>query len=119
MKKPFSQFLISITQKGWCTIMFISVDEKAVSWFKNEFETIKEVSIRMFPRYAGFGEQHKGYTLAFSAETPENAGLSQEINGITFFVEGSDTWFFEDTETYLTVDDVLHELQIKFKETIH
>ncbi|WP_040204378.1 HesB/YadR/YfhF family protein [Neobacillus jeddahensis] len=96
--------------------MFISIDEKATSWFSQEFDISKPISIRLFPQYAGFGQKHKGFSLAFSAEYPSNIEFTKEINGITFFVEGNDVWFFEDTETYLTVDDLLEELKVTYKE---
>jgi uncharacterized protein YneR len=96
--------------------MFISIDEKASLWFSKEFEIIKPFSIRMFPQYAGFGAKHKGYSLAFSAEQPANLGFKKELNGITFFVEGNDVWFFEETETYLSVDDLLEEIHVTYKE---
>jgi uncharacterized protein YneR len=95
--------------------MVISIDEKALSWFTKEFELDKPFSIRMFPQYAGFGQKHQGYSLAFSAEKPSNAEFMKEINGITFFVEGNDSWFFNDTETYLSVDQT-EDLTISFKE---
>lgn len=94
--------------------MMISIDEKAFSWFNKEFELSKPFSIRMFPQYAGLGEKHKGYSLAFSAETPTNAGFTKEMNGITFYVEGNDSWFFDDTETYLSLDPK-DELKVSFK----
>ncbi|MGG1677267.1 hypothetical protein ACIFOT_16135 [Neobacillus sp. NRS-1170] len=72
----------------------------------------------MFPRYAGLGQQHKGYSLAFSAEIPEDIGFTKEIDGITFFIEENDVWFFENTETYLSVNDLIDELQVTFKEEI-
>ena len=97
--------------------MFISIDEKATSWFTKEFEISKPISIRLFPQYAGFGEKNKGFSLAFSAEMPSNVGFAKEINGITFFVEGNDIWFFEDTETFLTVNDLIEEIQITYKES--
>ncbi|MDQ1147234.1 uncharacterized protein YneR [Bacillus sp. SORGH_AS 510] len=96
--------------------MFISIDEKATSWFSKEFDFNKPFSIRMFPQYAGFGEKNKGYSLAFAAEKPANAGYVQELNGITFFVEGNDVWFFEDTKTFLSVDDGMNEIHITFTE---
>lgn len=96
--------------------MFISIDEKAATWFTKEFEINKPFSIRMYPQYAGFGQKHKGYSLAFSAETPENIGFTKEINGIMFYIEGTDVWFFEDTETYLSVDDNMNELRVTYKE---
>lgn len=98
--------------------MHISIDEKAASWFTKEFEITKPFSIRMFPQYAGFGQKHKGYSLAFSAETPANIGFTKEIDGITFFVEGNDVWFFEDTETLLSTDLLQNELLISFKDTM-
>ncbi|MDP4083986.1 MAG: hypothetical protein Q8934_05140 [Bacillota bacterium] len=98
--------------------MFISIDEKAFSWFTKEFDMNKPFSIRLFPQYAGFGEKHKGYSLAFSAETPNNAGFTKQFDGITFYVEENDTWFFNDTETYLTVDPK-DELQVSFNTNIH
>lgn len=95
--------------------MFISIDESAFSWFTKEFELSKPFSIRMYPQYAGFGEKHKGYSLGFSCEAPSNAGFSKEINGITFYVEGNDVWFFNDAETYLSLNQA-DELFVSFKE---
>lgn len=98
--------------------MLISIDEKAASWFKKEFDFNRPFSIRMYPQYAGFGQKNKGYSLAFSAETPSNAGFTTLLNGITFYVEGNDIWFFESTETYLSVDEFLDELQVDFREEV-
>ena len=95
--------------------MFISIDENAFSWFAKEFELDASLNIRMYPQYAGFGEKHKGYSLAFSCENPTNAEFTKEINGITFYVEGSDLWFFDDAETYLTLNPS-EELLVKFIE---
>ncbi len=96
--------------------MLISIDEKAAFWFKKEFAYTDSIWIRMFPQYAGFGAQNKGYSLAFSAETPANAGYSKEVNGITFFIEGNDVWFFEETETHLSINEYLDELHVTYKE---
>ncbi len=96
--------------------MLISIDEKAVTWFAGEFEYKRPFSVRLFPQYAGFGEKHKGYSLAFSIETPANSGFSKEVNGMNFYIEENDLWFFEDTETYLSVDDFLKELHVIYKD---
>jgi uncharacterized protein YneR len=93
--------------------MLISIDEKAANWFTNEFEIN---TVRMFPQYSGFGEKHKGFSLAFSGEAPSNIGFTKEINGINFYVEGNDVWFFEDTETFLSFNEEVNEIQISFKD---
>src|SRR4051812_18547833 len=95
--------------------MIISIDEKAANWFTNEFQIN---TVRMFPQYDGFGEKNKGFSLAFSAEAPSNIGFTKEINGICFYVEGNDVWFFEDTETCLSYNEEVKEIQIAFKETM-
>lgn len=96
--------------------MLISIDERAAAWFNKEFEINKPFTIRLYPQYAGFGEKHKGYSLAFSAELPANAGYTTDINGITFYVEGNDVWFFENTETYLSVNDLSEEIIVTYKD---
>jgi uncharacterized protein YneR len=98
--------------------MMISIDEKAFSWFNKEFELNKPFSIRLFPQYSGFGEKHKGFSLAFSAEAPTSAGFSTELHGITFYVEDNDIWFFNDTKTYLSIDPK-EELKVSFKEYLN
>jgi uncharacterized protein YneR len=97
--------------------MLISIDEKAFVWFTKEFEFSEPLCIRMFPQYAGFGQKNKEFCLGFSAETPTNAEYKQEINGVTFYYEENDAWFFQDTETYLTIDGT-DELHISFKEVL-
>ncbi|MBM4762798.1 hypothetical protein [Bacillus sp. B15-48] len=76
----------------------ITIENNAFKWFESEFEVPKPFFIRLYPQYAGFGEKNKGYSLAFSLEKPSLPESQQEINGITFFVESNDTWFFDDTK---------------------
>ncbi|MBT2691261.1 hypothetical protein J7I93_24300 [Bacillus sp. ISL-47] len=73
----------------------ISIDDKAFKWFENEFQSAKPFSIRLYPQYAGFGEKNKGYSLAFSLEDPTICCEKQERDGITFYVESNDKWFFD------------------------
>jgi uncharacterized protein YneR len=97
--------------------MIISIDERAFAWFTKEFEMKESLSIRMFPQYAGFGQKNKEFCLGFSAEMPTNANYKQEINGVTFYFEENDAWFFNETETYLSINEA-EELQISFKELV-
>jgi uncharacterized protein YneR len=97
-------------------IMFLSLDEKAFSWFSDEFEIKAPLSIRLYPQYAGFGQKHKGYTLAFSAEVPTDVSFLKEMNGVIFYVEESDRWFFENTKTILSYDEGIREISIKYEE---
>ncbi|AIM17333.1 MULTISPECIES: HesB/YadR/YfhF family protein [Neobacillus] len=97
--------------------MLITIDEKAVSWFAMEFDYTKPFHIRLYPQYAGFGKKHKGYSLAFSTESPTNPAFTKEVNGIIFYFEENDLWFFEDTETHLSFNPLQNELQVTYNET--
>lgn len=88
----------------------ILIDDNAFNWFKNEFPYEKPISIRLYPQYDGFGVQHKGFSLAISMEEPSLASLVQEMNGITFYVESNDTWFFDETKVELSVCEKSKEL---------
>lgn len=94
----------------------ISIDDKAFKWFENEFQAAKPFSIRLYPQYAGFGEKNKGYSLAFSLEDPFICCEKQERDGITFFVESNDKWFFDETQIEIKFNDDLKEIFTMYKE---
>lgn len=94
----------------------MAFDEKALSWFSDEFRITAPLGIRLFPQYNGFGLQHKGYSLAFSAEPATNPSYAAKLNGLTFYIEASDLWFFEDTKTFLFYDESLKELAVRYED---
>ncbi|MEH7443941.1 hypothetical protein V7201_16630 [Bacillus sp. JJ1122] len=96
--------------------MTISIDQNAYKWFEREFDTPKPFYIRLYPQYAGFGDKNKGYSLAFARETPSIPAQQQEIDGITFFVESNDTWFFEETNVEIKYSDTEQEIFALYKE---
>ncbi|WP_059172871.1 HesB/YadR/YfhF family protein [Bacillus sp. FJAT-27445] len=96
--------------------MYLSFDKKALSWFANEFGIKEPISIRLHPQYDGFGLQHKGFSLALSAEPPTDPCYLRELNGVTFYVEASDSWFFEKTNTFFFYDESIEELAIRYEE---
>jgi uncharacterized protein YneR len=51
--------------------------------------------VRFFARVGGCSTVQSGYSLGISMERPIEASLSTEMDGITFFVEEKDTWYFD------------------------
>ncbi len=97
----------------------ITIDDRALGWFEREFDAQKPYTIRLYPQYAGFGEKNKGYSLAFSIEEPANPSIQQEQNGVTFFVETNDQWFFDDTDVELKLCEKSNEICARYKEIQH
>ncbi|WP_079509271.1 HesB/YadR/YfhF family protein [Mesobacillus jeotgali] len=96
--------------------MTIKIDQDAYKWFEKEFDTPKPFHIRLYPQYAGFGDKNKGYSLAFSLEVPALAAQQQEIDGITFYVESNDTWFFNQTDVEIKYSNSAGEIFTSYKE---
>lgn len=93
----------------------ISIDDKAFKWFEKEFQSAKPFSIRLYPQYAGLGEKNKGFSLAFSLEDPAICCEQQEREGITFYVESNDKWFFDETDIEIKYNDAINEIFTIYK----
>ncbi|GGC88774.1 hypothetical protein GCM10007216_19440 [Thalassobacillus devorans] len=76
--------------------MEIEVTEQAAKWYEEELEISSGAAIRFLVRYGGSGGLQPGFSLAIQMDEPEEPAASTQINGITFFVEASDAWYFDD-----------------------
>lgn len=89
--------------------MKLNISEQAANWYKNEFRDTKTTYVRFFPRYGGVGGLIPGFSIGINFDEPENMLVSFKANGIVFFIEQSDAWYFEGKD----------ELTISFDETIN
>ncbi|MCM3585979.1 hypothetical protein M3182_09600 [Mesobacillus maritimus] len=94
----------------------IKIENEAYHWFETEFDVPKPFFVRLYPQYAGFGEKNKGYSLAFALEQPNIVATKQEMNGITFYVETNDAWFFDKTNVKIQFNDDKKEIFTTFLE---
>ncbi|GAA0309547.1 uncharacterized protein YneR [Gracilibacillus halotolerans] len=78
--------------------MQISISNPAIKWFQRELGLNEGDSVRFYARYGGFGGVHKGFSLAMEIMEPVNPGAEIIENGIRFFVEESDLWYFDEKD---------------------
>ena len=64
--------------------MEISIDYKALQWFKDELRIKRGESIRFNVRYGGDSSIQPGYSLEIVAEKPDGEIVSFEKEGILF-----------------------------------
>ncbi|TLS37448.1 HesB/YadR/YfhF family protein [Pseudalkalibacillus caeni] len=76
--------------------MDIKVTQPALNWFKNEMDAEEGDSIRFFVRYGGYSTVQEGFSLGVNKEKPEEIAASETVDGIEFFVEEKDLWYFKD-----------------------
>ncbi|MCL7747409.1 MULTISPECIES: HesB/YadR/YfhF family protein [Halalkalibacter] len=84
--------------------MNIQITKPALQWFKEELNLKGEGEyVRFFARYGGCGSIQSGFSLGINQETPSVIGAKEEVDGITFFIEEEDLWYFKG-----------HDLKVKY-----
>ncbi|RFU70413.1 hypothetical protein D0469_07440 [Peribacillus saganii] len=85
--------------------MNISISEKAAEWYKRELDLQEGDFVRFFVRYGGSSAVQSGFSLGINKDKPVNAAAKAISNGISFFIEENDIWYFDG-----------HNLDISFNE---
>lgn len=94
--------------------MKLDISNEAASWYKKELDLKEDASLRFFARYGGVGGKIPGFSLGVTMDTPENKHTSKKIDGITFFIEEADVWYFEDSNLQITLDKTLSEPEFQY-----
>lgn len=85
--------------------MKLNVTEEAAKWYKKELDLNDGDSVKFFGKVYGVN----GFSIALAVMEPSRPLTQSEVNGITFYVEKSDSWFFEDVDLNITLDKDLNE----------
>ncbi len=83
--------------------MEISLTQPALYWFKREMDLTEGQMVRFYVRQGGF-QANNGFSIGLTVnDEPIDAVSLIEIDGLTFFIEQKDAWFFDD-----------HDLKVKY-----
>nr|WP_010530729.1 hypothetical protein [Lentibacillus jeotgali] len=88
--------------------MSLSITHEAADWYKKEFDIDDQSYLRFFVRY-GFGGQIPGFSLGVGYDVPDNMFASSNVNGIMFFIENKDAWYFDGKDLTIQLDDTTRE----------
>lgn len=75
--------------------MNIRMSADAARWYIRELNLNKGDAVRFFPRYSSGGGLHPGFSLGISVEEHSQDILSQDVEGIRFFIEEQDLWYLK------------------------
>ncbi|MCT2537768.1 HesB/YadR/YfhF family protein [Aquibacillus koreensis] len=81
--------------------MNMSITQPAAKWYMEEMDLSEGDFVRFFVRYGGHGGIHKGFSLAISNDKPNDPALQTEEQGVTFYVENSDLWYFDGKDFHI------------------
>ncbi|GGB06356.1 hypothetical protein ERX37_03040 [Macrococcus hajekii] len=85
--------------------MKINIDEQAQQWFHEELNPADNMAIKFYPRYGGDFQLKQGFGIAFTVEPLPRDSYNETVNGLTYFVDATDTWYFEDDTLNVTLNN--------------
>ncbi|WP_205774551.1 HesB/YadR/YfhF family protein [Alkalicoccus luteus] len=98
--------------------MDMSVSNDAAVHMKRDMEVENGASIRFFVRYGGCGNIQTGFSLGVAIDEPVEAAASAESEGVIFYVEDKDSWYFGDRPFYVEWDEAAEEIAFRHGELV-
>lgn len=74
--------------------MKIELTPAAIEWFENEVGVSPKSGVRFLGKVYGKTNVHEGFSVGMAVDQPEDALVKEEINGVLYFIEKNDEWFF-------------------------
>ncbi len=97
--------------------MKISISDKALQWFKEEVGLSEGGKIKFYSQIYGSSPVQENYALAFTVDNePVDMVVQTEIDGITFYIEGSDLWFFNGHDLHVDYNEKIDELEYSYSK---
>ncbi|MTD38444.1 iron-sulfur cluster biosynthesis protein [Erwinia sp. CPCC 100877] len=85
--------------------MELVITPRAQQWFKEEVGVTPDTGIRFYGKIYGKTEVHDGFSIAMSVEAPDQPLIIEVIDGITYFIEETDDWFFKGYDLQVDYDE--------------
>ena len=89
--------------------MKITLSEDAAKWYEQELNLQKGDHVRIFVRYGGNSTIQTGFSLGIQVEEPMSVGTAITKNGINYFIEEADLWYFDSKDLMIQMDHALNE----------
>ena len=96
--------------------MEIIIQEQAYQWFKKEMDIEAGDAVRFYARYGGSSPFHEAFSLGMNREQPHTIGVQTIIDGVVFYIEQDDLWFFNEHSLVVSIDEKLNELHYEYKK---
>ncbi len=97
--------------------MNIQIQHKAAAWYKNELDLAEGQFVRFFARYGGASTIQSGFSLGISTEEPVDMGALTEQDGISFYIEEKDLWYFDGHNLLIEWNGDRNEPVFRFTKT--
>lgn len=96
--------------------MKLTITPKAVEWFKKELTIDEGMGVRFFGKVYGKTQVHEGFSIGMNVEAPDKPVAEVTEDGILFFADEADEWFFKGYDLVVDYDAKMDEPQYIFEK---
>jgi uncharacterized protein YneR len=97
--------------------MEISISNEAIKWFKEEMGLEKGDHLKFYAQIYGSSPVQESYSLGFTKDDPIDMSANVEVDGIVFFVEDSDLWYFNGHDLQIGYNEKSDEIEFKYTKS--
>lgn len=91
--------------------MALTITKEAANWYIQELELKQGDYLRFFGKVYG---PHNGFSVGINKQSPDDIFFEVELNGVHFYVEKFDEWFFNGQYLEVTMREDGYEPVTKF-----
>lgn len=96
--------------------MKIIVDPSAYDYLSKEMELEQGDAVRFFVKYGGESSIQEGFSLGITKDHPRHSLIHQFINGVDFFIEEDDQWYFDEYNLHVVYQQALEEIAYQYEK---
>lgn len=96
--------------------MKIEISSEAAAWYKEELNLKSGDFVQFFVRYGGCSTVQKGFSLGIANAEPMDIGVKTEKDGITFYIEEKDLWYFDGNDLIIEYKQEYDEPVLTYKK---
>lgn len=89
--------------------MKLTVDKASVAWFKKEVGLPEGAGVRFLVKVYGCSPVNSGFSLAMETNYPVEPQVTYEDDGVLFYIEARDEWFFDGHDLSVVFNEKLQE----------
>lgn len=90
------------------------MSSEAIQWFKEEVGVKTGEKIKFYPQFYGSSPIQPGYSLAFAKQDDIDPIATYEKDGIIFFVENMDEWYFANHNLHIEYNEQKDEIEYHY-----
>ncbi|UBH08676.1 HesB/YadR/YfhF family protein [Macrococcus armenti] len=97
--------------------MNIYISEAAKHWFKEEVGLESGGKVRFFSKIYGSSKVQESHSLAFMVDADDDKSVASITeDGVTYYINEADLWFFDGHDLYIEYDEKLDEVAYDYKK---